>query len=59
MNLYPKDPYEVKCKLLINKREGVGLKDYNDSKAFIEYSNYINDIYENIEENFEIKNKKY
>ena len=45
-----KDPYEPKCQLLINKREGVGLKHCNDLKAFIEYSNTIDDIYENIEE---------
>ena len=45
-----KDPYEPKYPLLINKREGVGLKHCNDLKAFIEYSNTIDDIYENIEE---------
>ena len=45
-----KDPYELKYQLLINKREGVGLKHCNDLKAFIEYSNTIDDIYENIEE---------
>ena len=43
-----KDPYEPKYQLLINKREGVGLKHCNDLKAFIEYSNTIDDIYENI-----------
>ena len=45
-----KDPYEPKYQLLIIKREGVGLKHCNDLKAFIEYSNTIDDIYENIEE---------
>ena len=45
-----KDPYEPKYQLLINKRKGVGLKHCNDLKAFIEYSNTIDDIYENIEE---------
>ena len=48
--LYAKDPYEAKYQLLINKHEGVGLKEQNDSKGFIEYSNDMNDIYENIEE---------
>ena len=48
--LYAKDPYEPKYQLLINKREGLGLKHCNDLKAFIEYSNTIDDIYENIEE---------
>ena len=34
--------------MLINKSEGVGLKEYNDSKAFVEYSNDMDD--KNIEE---------
>ena len=37
--LYAKDSYEAKYQLLINKRESTGLKYFNDSKAFIEYSN--------------------
>ena len=36
--------------MLINERESTGLKHVNDSKAFIEYSNDMNDVYENIEE---------
>ena len=48
--LYAKDPYEAEYKLLINKRESTGLKYLNDSKAFIEYSNDMDDIYKNIEE---------
>ena len=48
--LFAKDPYETKYQLLINKREGVGLKEYNNSKAFIEYSNDMDDISGNIEE---------
>ena len=36
--LYAKDPYEDKYQYLINKRESVGLKHFNDPKAFIEYS---------------------
>ena len=36
--------------MLINECEGAGLKNFNDSKAFIEFSNDIDDIYENIEE---------
>ena len=48
--LYAKDPYEAKYQLLINKRETTQLKYFNDSKAFIEYSNYMDDIYKNIEE---------
>ena len=36
--------------MLTNKRESVGLKHVNDSKASIEYANDMDDIYENIEE---------
>ena len=48
--LYAKDPHEAKYQYLINKREEVGLKHYDDPKAFIEYSNDKQDIYKNIEE---------
>ena len=48
--LCAKDPYEAKYQFLINKRESTGLKDFNDPKAFIEYSNDMQDIYKNIEE---------
>ena len=48
--LYAKDPYEAKYQLIINKRESTGLRYLNDSKAFIEYSNDMDDIYENIED---------
>ena len=43
--LYAKDPYEAKYQYLINKREKVGLKHYDDSKTFIEYSNDMHDAY--------------
>ena len=35
--LLAKDLYENKYQYLINKRESVGLKHFNDPKAFIEY----------------------
>ena len=47
--LYAKDPYEDKYQYLINKRESVGLKHFNDPKAFIEYSNDIHDVYKNVD----------
>ena len=47
--LYAKDPYEAKYKYLINKREGVGINHFKDLKAFIEYSNDMNNIYRNID----------
>ena len=49
-DLYAKDPYEAECQMLINKGESTGLKYLNDSKAFIEYPNDMEDIYKNIEE---------
>ena len=48
--LYAKDPYEVKYQYLINKREKVGLDQFDDPKAFIEYSNGMQDVYTNIED---------
>ena len=48
--LYAKDPYEAKYQYLINIREKVGLKRFNDPKAFIEYSNDMSDVYKNIDE---------
>ena len=42
--------YEAKYQSLINKRENTGLKYFNDSIAFIEYSNDMDDIYKNMEE---------
>ena len=47
--LFAKDPYKTKYQLSINKGESTELKHLNDSKAFIEYSNDIDDIYKNIE----------
>ena len=48
--LYAKDLYEEKYQYLINKCEKVGLKHYNDPKAFIKYSNEKQDVYKNIDE---------
>ena len=45
--LYAKDSYETKHQLIINKRESTSL----NMQAFIEYSNDMDDIYKNIEEN--------
>ena len=46
--LYAKDLSESKYEYLIKNRENAGIKYLNDSKAFIECSNTMNDIYENI-----------
>ena len=45
--LYAKDPHEDKYQYLINKRKSVGLKHFNDPKAFIEYSNDMHNVYKN------------
>ena len=46
--LYAKDLYEAKYQFLINKRESIGLKHFNNPKAFI-YSNDMQDVYKNNE----------
>ena len=48
--LYAKDPYEAKYQYLINKRKEVGLDHFNDPRAFIEYSNDMQDVHKNIED---------
>ena len=53
-----KDPYEAKYQYLINKREKVGLNHSDDPKAFLEYSNNIQNLYKNIEDYNRRKNRK-
>ena len=48
--LHVKNSYEGKYQFLINKRESTELKHFNDRKAFIEFSNHMQDVYKNIEE---------
>ena len=48
--LYAKDLSESKYEYLIEKRENTGIKHLDDSKAFIECSNTMDDVYENINE---------
>ena len=54
--MHAKDIYEPKYQFLINKRESIGLKHFKDPKAFIEYSNDMNDVYQNV--NYYNPNKK-
>ena len=56
--LYAKDRYEKKYQYFINKREKVGLNHFNDPKAFMEYSNNMQDVYKNIEDYNPIKKCK-
>ena len=44
--------------MLINKSEGAGIRHFNDSKAFMKYSNDMDDIYKNIEEHNPNKKRK-
>ena len=48
--LYAKNPCEAMYQYLINIRKKVGLKRFNDPKAFIECSNDMYDVYKNIDE---------
>ena len=48
--MYAKDLHEAKYEFLIKKHEDAGIKHLNDSNAFIECSNTIDDVYENIDE---------
>ena len=56
--LYAKDLYGAKYQYLINKREKVGLNHYDGPKAFIGYSNDMQDVYRNIEEHNPGKKRK-
>ena len=56
--LHAKDPYEAKYQFLINKRETIGLKHFNDPKAFTKYSNDMQDVHKNIDKNNADKERK-
>ena len=46
--VYAKDLSEPKYEFLINKREQAGIKNLNDPHAFIEYSNDMDDVLDDI-----------
>ena len=48
--LHAKDAYEGKYQFLINKRKSVRLEHFDDPKAFMDYSNDMQDIYNNTDE---------
>ena len=48
--LYAKDLSEPKYQFLIKKREDAGIKNLNDPSAFTEYSNSMDDVYNNIDD---------
>ena len=55
--LQAKDLSKSKYEHLIKNRESTGIKHLNDSKAFIECSNTMNDVYANID-NYNLKRKR-
>ena len=56
--LYAKNPYGDKYQFLINKKESIRLKYFNDPKAFTEYSNDMRDVYKNINDHNPDKENK-
>ena len=56
--LYAKHIHEPKYEYLINKREQAGIKNLNDPHAFIEYSDDMNDVLDDINDNNTNKDKK-
>ena len=58
IHLYAKDTDVKKYQYLINKREQVGIKNVNDPHAFIEYSNDMNDVLEDINNYNQNRDKK-
>ena len=55
--LYAKDLSEPKYEFLIKKRENAGIKHLNDLKVFIECSNTMDNVYNNID-NYNPKKKR-
>ena len=56
--LYAKDLHEPKYEYLINKREQAGIKNLNDPHAFIEYSDDMNDVLDDINNYNKNRDKK-
>ena len=56
--LHAKDLVEPKYQLLTKKREQAGIKNFKGKNAFIEYSNKMDDIYDDINDYNKKKKKK-
>ena len=56
--LYAKNLHEPKYEYLINKKEQAGIKNLNDPHAFIEYSNDMNDVLDDINDYNKNRDKK-
>ena len=57
MYFYARDLSEPKYEYLIEKREDAGMKYLNNPKAFIECLNAMDDVYENINDDYPIRKK--
>ena len=58
MHLCARDLNKPKYQFLIKKRKDVGIKHLNDSKAFLQYSNTMDDVYNHINDCNLSKKKK-
>ena len=56
--LYAKDIHEPKYEYLINRREQAGINNVDDPKAFIEYSNDMDDMLDDINNYNKNRDKK-
>ena len=56
--LYVKDPFESKYHLLINGREKGGIEKLKNPKSFIDYSQTVDDAYENLKDYNPIKKRR-
>ena len=56
--LYVKGPFESKYQLLINDREKVGTEKLKNPKAFIDYPQTIDNVYENLKDYNPTKKRK-
>ena len=56
--MYARDLNEPKYEYLIKKREDAGIKHLNNPNAFIECSNTMDDVYENINDYNPIRKRK-
>ena len=48
--MYAEDLSEPKYQFLIKQREDAGIKNLNDPSVFIEYSNPMDDVYNNVDD---------
>ena len=55
--MYARDLNESKYQFFIKKRADAGIKHYNNPNAFIDYSNMVDEVYENINDYNSIRKK--